>query len=299
MSLYSIGIDLGGTRIKAVVIDRQGTVLHQVYALTQDGNDRIWKENIAKVIRELSNHLDLQDAPVGISAPGIPNKTNTAIACMPGRMQGLEHFDWTSYLARPCYVLNDAVSALVAESTFGIALGKKHVVMLTLGTGVGGAILINGQPYQGSDGKAGHLGHIAIKDEGPPDITGLPGSLEDCIGNCTILQRTEGKYDSTEALLKAYRNGDPFAQKVWLTSVRHLAIGLASIINALSPELIVIGGGITAAESDLFDPLRAYMNTYEWRPFGTSIDIKKAIFGDLAGAIGAASYARQQKRLHQ
>ena len=299
MSLYSIGIDLGGTRIKGVVIDQQGTVLHQVYALTQDGNDRIWKENIAKVIQELSSHLDLQDAPVGISAPGIPNQNNTAIACMPGRMQGLEHFDWTSYLARPCYVLNDAISALVAESTFGIALGKKHVVMLTLGTGVGGAILINGQPYQGSDGKAGHLGHIAIKDDGPPDITGLPGSLEDCIGNCTILQRTEGKYDSTEALLKAYRNGDPFAQKVWLTSVRHLAIGLASIINALSPELIVIGGGITAAESDLFDPLRSYMNTYEWRPFGTSIDIKKAIFGDLAGAIGAASYASQQKRLHQ
>ena len=163
--------------------------------------------------------------------------------------------------------------------------------MLTLGTGVGGAILIDGKPYQGAFHKAGHIGHMVINHEGECDVTGMPGSLEDCIGNCTIQKRSKGKFASTHALLAAYRNGDTFAKEVWLKSVKQLAIGLASITNILSPETIVLGGGITEAGKDLFEPLLQYMEQYEWRAGGHKVEIVKATHGDLAGAIGAACFA--------
>jgi glucokinase len=206
-------------------------------------------------------------------------------------MQGLEHFIWKDFLQKPAYVLNDAVAAMMAEAKFGAAKDKKHVVMLTLGTGVGGAILIDGKPYQGAFSKAGHIGHMVIDNEGERDVTGMPGSLEDCIGNCTILKRTQGRFASTRQLLHAYRSGDKFAQEIWLRSVRQLALGLASITNILSPETIVLGGGITEAGKDLFDPLHEYMDQYEWRAGGNKVEIVKATFGDLAGAIGAACFA--------
>ena len=93
--------------------------------------------------------------------------------------------------------------------------------------------------------------------------------------------------------MEAYKQGDYFAQWVWLTSVRHLAIGICALLNAFSPDLVVLGGGITQAEDDLMLPLAEFMNLHEWRPGGQSTPIKIAHFGDMAGAIGAASFAIQ------
>ncbi len=293
MSNVVIGIDLGGTRIKAVATDDCGSILHQYYQPTNDGYDTNWKNAISMAIDEIQRKLDADAALFGISAPGLPDTTNSAIAFMPGRLHGLENFDWSEFLKTETFVLNDAVSALMAEARFGAAKDKKNVVMLTLGTGVGGAILINGKPYQGAFGKAGHIGHMVLDSEGEPDIIGMPGSLEDAIGNCTIEKRTSGKFSSTEQLLTAYRNGDKFAAGVWLTSVRKLAIALATLTNILSPEMIILGGGITEAGEDLFNPLEEYMIKYEWRTGGNRTQIVKAQYGDLSGAVGAACFARE------
>jgi glucokinase len=287
----AIGIDLGGTRIKAVAMDATGNILHQLYIDTNDGDGAVWKNAVAKTVELLLQKMNRKTMVIGISAPGLPDAQNTAIAYMPGRMQGLENLVWKDFLKQTAYVINDAVAALMAEAKFGVANGKKHVVMLTLGTGVGGAILIDRQPYQGAFNKAGHIGHMVIDDEGDCDVTGMPGSLEECIGNCTIEKRTGGRFTSTQQLLDAYRKGDEHAKKVWLKSVRQLGIGLASVTNILSPEMIVLGGGITEAGDDLFQPLQVYMEQYEWRAGGDKVDIVKAKFGDLAGAIGAASFA--------
>lgn len=292
-----IGIDLGGTRIKAVAINSSYQVLQQIYHPTFDGEGAVWKQAVANVVREFLEKLKISQCLVSISAPGLPNEENTAIAFMPGRMEGLENFDWSNFLQQKAYVLNDAIAALVAEAKSGAAKNKRNVVMLTLGTGVGGAILIEGKPYQGSFSKAGHLGHMVINDEGDCDVTGMPGSLEECIGNCTLEKRSNGKFNSTHELLEAYRNGDEFAKTVWLKSVRQLAIGLASVTNILSPELIVLGGGITEADNDLFEPLNEYMATYEWRAGGNKVTIAKALHGDMAGAIGAACFAMDKIKL--
>jgi glucokinase len=289
----AIGIDLGGTRIKGVAVDEEGNLLQQVYMPTNDGDGAVWKNAVAKTVNELLQKLNGKTV-IGISAPGLPDDENKAIAFMPGRMQGLENFIWKDFLQHPAYVLNDAVAAMMAEAKFGAAKKKKHVVMLTLGTGVGGAILIDGKPYQGAFNKAGHVGHMVIDDEGDCDVTGMPGSLEECIGNCTVEKRSKGKFTSTHDLLEAYRNGDEFARQVWMKSVKQLAIGLASVTNILSPEVIVLGGGITEAGDDLFKPLNEYMAIYEWRAGNNKVEIVKAIHGDLAGAIGAACFAMEK-----
>ncbi|MEO5891061.1 MAG: ROK family protein [Ferruginibacter sp.] len=290
----TIGIDLGGTRIKAVAIDGHGSVLHENFQATNDGDDKVWKNAVAAAVKELQSILHTGKINIGLSAPGLPNENNTAIAFMPGRMQGLENFSWQVFLDQPAYVLNDAVAAMMGEARFGAAKNKKNVVMLTLGTGVGGAILIDGKPYQGAFNKAGHIGHMVIDDEGDPDVTGMPGSLEECIGNCTIEKRSKGRFLSTHELLSAYKDGDNFAKEIWLKSVRQLAIGLASIANILSPEIIVLGGGITQAGEDLFQPLNKFMDQYEWQPGGHKTTIVKATYGDMAGAIGAACFAMEK-----
>lgn len=293
MTDISIGIDLGGTRIKAVAIDQSGKLWFESSQPTNDGNDKIWKNAVKSVVADLQSQLKIQNVVTGISAPGLPNSTNSAIAFMPGRMQGLENFEWTGFLGTKTCVLNDAISALMAEARFGAAKNRKNVVMLTLGTGVGGAILIDGKPYQGSFNKAGHIGHMVVDSDGEPDIIGIPGSLEDAIGNCTIEKRSFGRFNSTHDLLLAYRNGDEFAKKIWLDSIKKLAIALASLTNILSPEMIILGGGITEAGKDLFEILENLMEKYEWRTGGNKTEIVKAQYGELSGAVGAACFARE------
>jgi glucokinase len=291
-----IGIDIGGTRIKAVAMDTQGKILFHSYQPTQDGDDAVWKKNIADAAAAVKQKLDSNDVLIGISAPGLPDEKNECIAFMPGRLQGLEDFHWGNFLEHPAYVINDAVSALMAEAKLGACKTNKHAVMLTLGTGVGGAILIDGKPYQGAFNKAGHMGHMVINDEGDVDVTGMPGSLEECMGNCTIEKRSKGKFQSTQDLLEAYRKGDEFAKSVWLKSIKQLGIGIASITNILSPEIVVLGGGITEAGDDLFQPLSFFMEKYEWRAGGNKTTIAKALHGDLAGAIGAACFALEKNK---
>jgi len=288
---FAIGIDLGGTRIKGIAVNAEGKELYKLYMPTYDDNNALWKKAVAQTVDELVQRVNGDNSVIGISAPGLPSDDHTAIIYMPGRMQGLENFTWQEFLRKPTYVLNDAVAALLAEATFGSAKNKKQVVMLTLGTGVGGAILIDGKPYLGAFNKAGHIGHMVINDEGDCDVTGMPGSLEECIGNCTIEKRSKGKFSSTQDMLTAYKSGDGFAREVWLKSVRQLAIGLASITNILSPELIVLGGGIAEAGDVLFEPLKQYMSEFEWRTGGNTVEIVKAVYGDFAGSVGAASFA--------
>ncbi len=296
MSETIIGIDLGGTRIKAIAINKEGEFLYQHFQATNDGDDAVWKNAVAQSVNKISKKVEGAGEVVGISAPGLPNSANSAIGFMPGRLEGLENFIWKDFLGKQAFVLNDAIASMIAEARFGAAKGKKNVIMLTLGTGVGGAILIDGKPYQGAFNKAGHIGHMVVDYKGKQDIIGIPGSLEDAIGNCTILERTNGKYDSTEKLIEAHRKGDNFATEVWISSVDKLAMALASLTNILSPETIILGGGITEAGKDLFEPLEEFMAKYEWRVAGNKAEIVKAQFGEMAGAIGAACFAREKSQ---
>ena len=288
-----IGIDLGGTRIKGIALNSDYKILQQFYLPTNDTEGN-WKEGIADAVAQLKKDTKASEYVVGISAPGLPDNDNTAIGYLGGRLKGLENFIWQDFLKLPTVVLNDAIAALMAEAKMGAAKDSTNAVLLTLGTGVGGALLINKQPYQGSFNKAGHIGHMVIDCNAAANFTGMPGSLEDCIGNCTIEKRSDGKFTSTLSMLEAYKNGDEIAKDIWLTSVKKLAIGLASISNIISPDTIIIGGGIAEANDDLFIPLNKMVDEYEWQPGGIKAKIVKAVYGDLAGAIGAACFAKEK-----
>lgn len=119
------GIDLGGTRIKAVAIDGSGNILYRHYQSTDDADHTAWKNAVALAVQEIQSNTGTKTGIVGISAPGLPDPDNTAIAFMPGRLQGLENFDWTGFLNAKTYVLNDAIAAMMAEARFGAAANKK------------------------------------------------------------------------------------------------------------------------------------------------------------------------------
>ncbi len=297
----AIGIDLGGTNIKGVLLDDTGKILYQTsQATAPDASDEDqghhWKQAVAAMIRTLKGASDLPINTIGLAAPGLPNNANSAIRIMPGRLDSLENFMWADYLQeQQVWVLNDAHAALMAEAKFGAGRGIGNIVMLTLGTGVGGGILINGELYQGNFQMAGHLGHMALEaDQEHLGITGMPGTLENAMGDATVTQRSYGKFLSTHALVEAYTQGDTFATYLWLNAVRKLAIGLCSLRNLLSPELIILGGGITKAGDALYTPLADFMDIYAWKNVGEKLPVQEAHYSDMAGAVGAAGFALSQ-----
>jgi glucokinase len=292
MKPLAIGIDLGCTNIKGVLIDQEGHMLQEARCETNEQDDKHWKRAVAGMVEDFEKRAGRKVECIGLSAPGLADKNNACISFMPGRLPGLENFNWSDLIKQHVLVINDAHSALMAEATFGAAKGLRHAVLLSLGTGVGGGILINGELYQGVSQMAGHIGHTTINaDTSERDITNMPGSIEDAIGNATLSQRSDGRYHSTEELVNDFRQGNQFATSVWLTSVRRLAVCIASMINVLSPECVILSGGITQADEALLNPLRDFLDQYEWRPGGKQTPVKFAHFSDRAGAIGAAGFA--------
>jgi glucokinase len=245
---------------------------------------------VREIVHEFEAQAGLQASPSDSLRLAWQTPNGLCIDWMPGRMHGLENFNWSAFLERECRVLNDAHAALLGEVWAGAAKDTQDAFMLTLGTGVGGAIWSGGRLMKGKIGRAGHLGHITIDANAVCDDFNTPGSLEDAIGNQTIGLRGEGRYATTHALLDAYAAGDAHAQKVWLTSVRHLAAAIASLINVLDPELIILGGGIaTGAKDLLFKPLQQALEDFEWRPGGNQAGIVPAMLGDSAGCLGSVS----------
>lgn len=292
MNSLAIGIDLGGTNIKAALVGT-GTaeVLGTLSKPTRDGEFEGNTPRFALTVREIVAEFEAQAGArlrVGLSAPGLANPNGRCIDWMPGRMHGLEKFDWSAFLDRECRVLNDAHAALLGEVWAGAAKDHRDVFMLTLGTGVGGAVYAGGRLLRGAIGRAGHLGHITLDVNEPCDVFGQPGSLESMLGNQTIAVRGEGRYANTHALIDAYGAGDAHASKVWLESVRQLAAGIASLINVLDPAVVIIGGGIaTGGGKRLFEPLAGFLDEYEWRPGGQRAQIVSAMLGDSAGCLGS------------
>lgn len=288
----AIGIDLGGTNVKGIVMNEAGEILHQHSIPTIDDEDGKWRENVQEMVNFLKAKHSETINLIGLSAPGLANDANNCIAHLPNRLQGLENFQWTKYLKTNTFVLNDAHSAMMAEAKFGVAKGLKNAILFTLGTGIGGGILINGELYQGQGQMAGHLGHMSINySDDEQSILGMPGSLEYAFGNYSIKRRSRGQFDSIEKLVDAFEKGETFASWLWLDSVRKLALSIASLINTLSPEIIVLSGGITNANDLLFNHLNEFVHLYEFKPKGKVTPIVKAKFQELSGAIGAAGFA--------
>ena len=287
---YALGIDLGGTSIKAVSVTDGAKVLAKINRPFEPEVKLDWAEKIRAAVSELQSEQPVPASCIGISAPGLAAKDGCCIAFMPERLQGLEGLVWSDYLKTPfdIPVLNDAQAALLGEVWIGSARGLQDVILLTLGTGVGGAAMVDGRLLRGHIGRAGHLGHTSLDPNGPHDCTGTPGALEVAIGNCTVEQRSGGRFKTTHDLITAHNAGDRDATNIWLTSVKALAAAICSFVNILDPEAAIIGGGIAGAGDALFKPLREFLDTMEWQPGGHTVKLLPAELGEFAGAFGAA-----------
>jgi glucokinase len=292
---YVIGIDLGGSSVKTVAVTDEGKTLGQSVSSFESDAKMDWAQTIRSTAARLEREQGGPASGYGLAAPGLAAGDGRSIAHMPGRLRGLEGLDWTAFLdaRRPVPVLNDAQAALLGEAWLGAAKGFANVIMLTLGTGVGGAAIVDGRLLRGHIGRAGHLGHLSLDIDGPPDVCGTPGSLEMMIGNCTIADRTAGRFKTTHELVTAHMAGDAEASRIWLRSVRALGCAIASFANILDPEAVVIGGGIARSGEVLFRPLREFVSDVEWKSAGYQVKILSATLGEFAGAYGAAREAMQ------
>ena len=290
-----LGIDIGGTRIKTVLLDENIQILKKDEVATHDGAED-WKTKIVGIIRKEAAIIGKQSLSIGISAPGLADEANRKILYMPERLQGIENYDWGKAIGSEIWVINDGHAACLAEyHTYQKKKYIKNMLLLTLGTGVGGGIIINGQLHQGNLNRAGHFGHMTVDHDGVPTMTNMLGSLEYAIGNFSVGERTHGQFSNTKELVKAYEEKKVTATFWWLESIKKLALAVASLVNTFSPEIVVLGGGISSGAKDsLITPLNEFMALYEWQPGGYRTTIELAQFGQYAGAMGAALFAKSK-----
>ncbi len=302
----TIGIDFGGTTVKTAAVHQSHIIDQAPPIATQEFN------TAAELIEAMSRSVkDLvvrhpQVKSVGVGMPGFVNFEK-------GLVYGLTNVPgWKSVplksilearLDLPVTVDNDANCMAIAEWHLGAGRGYKHVIFATLGTGVGGAVIANGQMIRGMRHGAGEIGQTSIDYQGRPGHYGNLGALEEYIGNREITTRALEAYTaagiqkfpencSPAALATAAHQGDAIALALWDDVARMLATALMNCCWLLNPQAIVIGGGVARAGDLVFDPLKKHLFSQLSGTFLEDLVILPASFGHEAGIIGAAALAR-------
>lgn len=288
-----IGIDLGGTAIKLGRFDRQGRLLAEHQRPTpQPAMPGAVTLAIVEAVQQLDP--DGLASSVGIGLPGPMDAAGrVARVCinLPGWRQ-VPLADWLEpQLDRRVTLANDGNAALVGEAWHGAAQGFSDVLLLTLGTGVGGGVLLGGQLFSGHGGAAAEPGLIGVDPDGPPCNSGNRGSLEQY---CSIggLGRLS-PLDPAELCRRADA-GDAEAQAVWARYGRWLGIGLSSLVYVLTPELVLIGGGLSAASHHFLPAARAEIEQRVQAESRAGLQLLPAALGNGAGRLGAARLALQR-----
>ena len=288
-----IGVDLGGTAIKLGRFARDGTLLE---ALEIPTPRPAMPGAVTVTIAEAVERLDPQRlAPlVGVGHPG-PSDRHGRLARIAINLPGwldVPLADWLEpLLERRVTCANDANCALVGERWHGAARGARDVLLLTLGTGVGGAVLLDGELFTGRGGAAAEPGLIGIQPDGPPCNSGNRGSLE---SYCSIAGLARLSPVEPQELCRRAESGDPEALAVWEAYGRLLGTGISSLLYLFTPELVLLGGGLSAA-APLFLP--ALWQEVEQRVLAVSregLRIERCALGNGAGRLGAARLALER-----
>jgi len=308
----TIGVDLGGTKMLVGVLDGTEVLWESREASTGQSEDEL----VEMLVREVGEARDARPevTAVGLGIPAtFDHETGVAVAAVNLPIADLPIRDLVGErLGMPVFVDNDANVAALAESLYGAAKGKTNVVMLTIGTGIGGGLIIDGEVYRGATGAGAELGHVVIQADGPPCQGNCPnhGCIE-ALASGTALGR-EGKaaaesspdsalgkllaagetVDGT-AVTKAALAGDATAIAVFDLIGSRLGVACSSFANIFQPDAIVVGGGVIAAGDLLLEPARRELRERALNPMNKT-PILAATLGNDAGMIGAAALARTE-----
>lgn len=294
MSLH-LGIDLGGTNLKWAVVQRDGDShlikTGRVATDTHDGEQSVLHQMMGVAAGVVGAHDGI--ASVGVGMPGMldPDHGVTRfIPNIPGRWDGLPVVQkMTQAVKLPVRLINDARAFALAEHGLGAGRGADSMLGVTLGTGVGGGLVLGGKLYLGHDGTAGEFGHQTIVPDGPLCGCGNHGCLE-AFAKADAIAAACGKADVEESVAAA-RAGDRRAQRVLRDAGRYLGIGASNVVALLSVDRIVVGGGVAAAGDMLLDPIREELRVRVHITDVSRIEVVGAELGVWAGAIGAALFA--------
>jgi glucokinase len=315
MERYALCLDLGGTNLKGGIVSERGELSdHQNIPSEVDrGRERIL-HNLTSMTRSLldaAGERSLSIEGVGVSTPGI---IDTEFGGLTGGAVNLPGWQNTPFMKvlfeafhLPVYAHNDVTATALGEATYGAGVGRRHVVMASVGTGIGGGIIIDGKLYEGATGYAGEIGHLVAYAGGRVCNCGARGCWEEYAALRGILrtanrhlkgdrQRKSLLHDATanEALtprviFNAARQGDSVALRIVDEVGRDTAIGIGSLINIFDPDMVIIGGGIAEAGAIYLDSIKAHIPEWSLEDSREGVEIVLAELGSKAGIFGASA----------
>lgn len=303
-----LGIDIGGVQIKAGMVDEKGAILASRTIATPTDLDT-FLPSLQDAVRWLLEATSLP-AGVGVGCKGIINPDSTQVETLPGTLhylQGLRLSDLVGLpLDVPVFADNDARVAMAGEMVWGAARGHDDVLMLTLGMGVGGAVVANGRLLRGHGGVAGHLGHLTVEPDGARCACGNRGCLETvfsaraieaeawsavhrgCASSLTRLFREQPQLATCRTVFQAATEGDSLAGEIVSRAIHRLAAALAGLLHVFDPELIILGGQVADAGDGLLLPLQEEVWSRSRNLLGRDVPIVEQQVSDKSGIVGAA-----------
>ena len=310
-----LSVDLGGTKTIVAVVLPTGKIISRRYYLTlADEGTRAVLNRLSSAINQSIAQARLKNTEligIGIAAAGILDTRKGIVTTSPN-LPGWHNVQLRDVIAArsglATYLINDASAAALGEHRFGAGRGFDNLLYLTVSTGIGGGIIINGELYSGADGCAGELGHMTIEADGPQCHCGNFGCLEAMASGWAIAKEAvtrinQGEKSSiielvdsrlenitAETVAAAARGGDRLACDIVAKAANYLGIGLANLVNIFNPELIVIGGGLSKMGNMLLRPARKVIKERTFRLPAQTVRIVRARLGSNAGIIGAAAY---------
>ncbi len=307
-----IGVDLGGTKLLAGALDGEFDVHHRAHRTARGLEQADLLEVIVDAVAETVHAANGPVHGVGFGIPSLVDRARgTSVHSVHLPLHDVPFREvMAQRLELPVWVDNDATAAMLAEWRLGAAAGARHAVLLTLGTGIGGGLVVEGALVRGARGMAGELGHVVVDPTGPSCGPGCPnrGCLE-ALASGTALARealvlagehprsalgravAAGEEVTGALATQLAHEGDPAAVEAMRGIGRWLGVGIAGLVNALDPEVVVVGGGVVAAGDHLLAPAREALARHALPPLGELVPVVPARFGAESGMVGAAALA--------
>jgi glucokinase len=312
----ALAIDIGGTKMNVAIISREGEITARRTVPTQAA------QGPETVVGRLVDGMDglIADAgltprdlaAIGIAAAGVIDTRNGMVTTSPN-LPGWNNIPLRSLLAdrygRPASLINDADAAALGEHRFGSGKGHNTIIVLTVGTGIGGGIIANGELFLGPNFSAAELGHMVIDVNGPKCACGSQGCLEALASGTAVAREARGRLQrgarsslmelsggevqnvTAETVHRAARTGDELANQVIAQAAFYLGIGVINVVNIFNPEAVIIGGSLSAMGDLLLQPVRDLVAERAMPALARSVHIAAAQLGNDAGLFGAAVYA--------